>query len=65
MIEVNGEPLEWQEGLTVRGVLRARKYLFPLLIVSIDGQLVRRQDYDATVVPDGSTVKVVHLMSGG
>lgn len=65
MIEVNGEPLEWQEGLTVRAVLRAKKYLFPLLIVSVDGQLVRRQDYDATPVPDGSTVKVVHLMSGG
>jgi sulfur carrier protein len=65
MLQVNGEPLDWQEGLTVRGVLRARNYIFPLLIVTIDGRLVRREEYDNTPVPDGATVKVVHLMSGG
>jgi thiamine biosynthesis protein ThiS len=65
MVQVNGEPLDWQEGLTVRGVLRARKYIFPLLVVTLDGRLIRREDYDSTPVPDGATVSVVHLMSGG
>lgn len=65
MIRVNGDALEWREGMTVRDVLVARNYKFPLIIVTIDSHLVRREAYDATVVPDGANVRVVHLMSGG
>lgn len=65
MIKVNGEPLDWQDGLTVRGVLRARNYRFPLLVVTINDVLVSRPNYDTTEVPDGADVKVIHLMSGG
>jgi len=65
MIQVNGEPLDWQEGMTVRDVLIARKYVFPMLIISLDGAMVPRKDYDTTVIPDGATLQVIHLMSGG
>ena len=65
MIQVNGEPLAWHEGMTVRDVLTARKYVFPMLIITIDNTLVAREDYDRTCVPDGAHVQVVHLMSGG
>ncbi len=65
MIAVNGERIEWREGMTVRDVLKARRFSFPLLIVRIDGALVARGDYDTTTVPDDSEVDVLHLMSGG
>lgn len=65
MIVVNGEPLDWSDGMTVRDVLRARRFGFPLLIVRIDGILVDRGSYDSTPVPDGADVDVLHLMSGG
>ena len=65
MVQVNGEPLDWRDGLTVRGVLRARNYIFPLLVVTLDGRLIPREDYDRTPVPDGAVVNVVHLISGG
>jgi sulfur carrier protein len=65
MILVNGDPLDWTPGLTVRGVLKARKYAFPLLIVSIDGVRVDRPAYDTTTIPDGAVVQVIHLISGG
>ncbi len=65
MIQVNGEPLDWQEGMTVRDVLVARKYVFPMLIISLDGAMVPRKDYETTVVPDGAILQVIHLMSGG
>jgi sulfur carrier protein len=65
MIQVNGDPLDWQEGMTVRDVLIARKYVFPMLIISLDGAMVPRKDYDTTVIPDGATLQVIHLMSGG
>jgi len=65
MIQVNGDPLAWTPGLTVRGVIKAKNYLFPLLIVDIDGVRVDPPDYDATPVPDGASVQVIHLLSGG
>ncbi len=65
MIQVNGEPLEWSEGMTVRDILVAKKYTFPLLIVTLGDDLIDRKDYATTAVPQGADVKVVHLMSGG
>jgi sulfur carrier protein len=65
MIQVNGEPSAWTPDLTVRGLLQARKYLFPLLIVTIDGAQVPRAAYDTTAIPDGAAVQVIHLLSGG
>ncbi len=65
MIKVNGEPLEHRPGMTVRDALRARNFIFPLLVVKIDGELVPRAAYDSRVVDDGADVQVVHLMSGG
>ena len=65
MIQVNEEPLPWHAGMTVREILRARNYRFPMLIIHVDDVLVQKQDYDSTTVPDGAVVKVIHLISGG
>ena len=62
---VNGDPLDWFEGMTVRDVLKAKNYVFKLLIVTVNGTLVPRGSYDEVVVPAGADVKVVHLISGG
>ena len=65
MITVNGEKLEHRAGMTVRDVLKAKSFVFPLLIVRVDGELVARAEFDRATVPDGADVQVLHLMSGG
>ncbi|HLO67138.1 MAG TPA: sulfur carrier protein ThiS [Holophaga sp.] len=65
MITVNGDRLDWTEGMTVRDVLKAKNYKFPMLVIKIDEVLVQPRDYDATTVPDGAVVNVLHLLSGG
>lgn len=65
MIVVNEEPMAWHVGLTVRDILTARNYRFPMLVIHVNDTLVRKADYDATPVPDGAVVKVIHLISGG
>lgn len=65
MITVNGEAMKHTAGMTVRDVLKARNFVFPLLVVRVNGTLVARDDFDRTPVPDGADVQVVHLMSGG
>ncbi len=64
-IVVNGDPLDWREGMTVRDVLKAKNYIFPLVITTVNGTLIPRGSYDVAVVPSGADVKVVHLISGG
>ena len=64
-IVVNGDPLDWWEGMTVRDVLKAKNYIFPLLITTVNGTLIPRGAYDGAIVPSGADVKVVHLISGG
>ena len=65
MLLVNEEPLEWHDGMTVRDVLCARNYRFPMLIIHVDGLLIPKPDYDTAAVPDGAVVQVIHLISGG
>ncbi len=65
MITVNGDKLEWHEGMTIRDILIAKNYTFRMLVTKVDGVLVKRTDYDTTTVSDHVDVKVIHLISGG
>ena len=66
MIKVNGEDMEWREGMTVQDILDERNYTFRMISVWINGSPVqRREDYPVTPVPDSSDVQVIHMISGG
>lgn len=66
MILVNRrEQIAWEEGLTVARLLERLRFTFPHIIVSINGELVRRDEYGTRAVPDEADVRVVHLMAGG
>jgi len=65
-ITLNGNAERFDSGpLTIRGLLLAKRWSFPLIVVSINGKAVPRDDWDATTVADGDAVEATHLMSGG
>jgi thiamine biosynthesis protein ThiS len=64
-ITVNNKHVQFVERETVSDLLKRMHYTFPLIIVKINGQLIKRNQYDDTIVPDNSNVKVIHLISGG
>lgn len=64
-ITVNEDEIAWHAGMTVSDVLAARNFVFPLLVINVNGALIKRERYDRTQVPEGAVVSVVHLMSGG
>lgn len=64
-IIVNGHQIPWREGMTVRDVLTAMNYTFRMLVIKINGQLVKKEDWDSALVPAGAEVSVIHLISGG
>jgi sulfur carrier protein len=65
MIVVNGERMEWHEGMTVADILKARNYVFRMISVQLNGRIVKRGTYADAVVPDGAAIEVIHMMSGG
>ncbi len=65
MICVNQEKMEWVAGMTIQDILDRRKYTFPMIVVKVNDQLVRKEAYATHQVPDEADVKVIHLISGG
>ncbi|MCF7793736.1 MAG: sulfur carrier protein ThiS [Candidatus Cloacimonetes bacterium] len=64
-ITVNGNEVDWLEGMTITDVLQKMNYTFKMLVIKVNGELVRKKDYDSTTIPAGADVKVIHLISGG
>jgi len=53
------------ERLTVAELLRAMNFTFPLIVIKVNGRLVRREEYAEALVRDGDQVEAIHLISGG
>ncbi len=65
MIIVNGKNVEFIENETISKLLKRMKYVFPNVVVKINGDLVKKTDFENTIVPDKSEVSVIHMISGG
>lgn len=65
MIQVNNRSCEWEEGLTVRGLLDKKRYVFPDIIVKINGVVIEEEDWPSTCINDGDDVKAIHVFAGG
>jgi sulfur carrier protein len=51
--------------ITVQDLLRLKNFTFPLIIVKINGELIRRDEYPESLIRDGDKVTALHLISGG
>jgi thiamine biosynthesis protein ThiS len=54
-----------QETLTINELLNLKKYSFRMLVVRINGALVKKEEYKTAAVRDGDDVMILHLVSGG
>ncbi len=57
--------LDNYETINVKDLLKEMRYTFPMIVVKINGDLVRKKDYETTFVKDGDNVSAIHLISGG
>ena len=64
-ITVNGKKVSYVPNETISDFLKRIKYTFPLIIVKINGILIRKNEYDHAIIPENATVDVVHMISGG
>lgn len=54
-----------QDKISVKDLLTVKKFTFKMLIIKINGRLVKKEEYESSVINDGDTVEVIHLISGG
>jgi len=65
IITVNGNRVEWHEGMTVTELFRIMGYDFSLIVTSINGEIIHEDNYDTSFIPDGAEVKAIHIHHGG
>lgn len=53
------------ERLTVTELFERMRYNFPMIVVKINGRVIKKEHYDRTVIQDGDRVEAIHLISGG
>lgn len=53
------------DSLSVKRLLEVKNFTFKMLVVKINGVLIRKSAYDTTMVKSGDDVMVLHLVSGG
>jgi sulfur carrier protein len=65
-ITLNNNPEEFEvDKLTITEVLKIKNFTFKMLIVKINGKLVKKNDYGTAMISDGDEVNILHLISGG
>ncbi|MCK9616789.1 MAG: sulfur carrier protein ThiS [Lentimicrobiaceae bacterium] len=61
----NSETFTGIETLTVDKLLNLKKFSFKMLVIKINGKLIKKEDYTTTTIAEGDDVMVLHLISGG
>ena len=64
-IKLNNRPFPWEEGLTIDDIIKKNNFTFKMLVVKVNGELIKKDKYNDTSVPEGADVKILHLISGG
>jgi sulfur carrier protein len=65
-IKLNNRHEEFdRENMTIRELLDEKNFTFKMLVIRINGKLIRREEYDTASFTEGDNISVIHLISGG
>ena len=64
-INVNGEEHAAQEGMTVEALVAQLALRPERLAIELNGEVVRRADWQRTTLGEGDRVEIVHFVGGG
>ena len=65
-ITLNNRPESFdKEKLSVSELLEIKNYTFKMLVIKVNGKLVKKESYQDYFIQDGDDVTVLHLVSGG
>lgn len=65
-ITLNNNPEELlQSDITIAELLDIKKFTWKLLIIKVNGSIIKRHEYETVKVNEGDDVSVIHLITGG
>jgi len=65
-LTVNGDDNDVRDALTVSELLTDQKVKMPDMVsVEVNGQILRRSDFETTALADGDKVEFLYFMGGG
>ena len=62
MITVNGENRTLENPVSVTEYLKACNYIPVQVVVELNEEIIKRENYDTTVLKDGDVVEILHFM---
>ncbi len=65
-IILNNRPESFEQSdLTINQLLEIKKFTFKMLVIKVNGELVKKEHYNSFLIKEGDDVNVLHLISGG
>ena len=65
MIEVDGDPVNWSEGMTIASLLEGLDHVEFCSVVRLNGKLISSPQFETTSIPDHSVINLLPLVAGG
>ncbi len=65
MIRINDVEHELKKGEKLEALLSRTGSLFPFMVVSVNGEFLRRSDWPAFAPKDGDVIRTVEMIAGG
>ena len=51
--------------ISVEQLMKLKNFTFPMIIIKINGKLIKKEEYSASIIKNGDDVTALHLISGG
>lgn len=64
-ITVNSNSVDWEKDLTIELLLKKLNYTFRMLVIKVNDELIKKDQYSSYIVPENADVQIIHLISGG
>lgn len=50
---------------SISQIMVIKSFKFRMLVVRLNDSLIKKEEYETTLVKDGDDLKIIHLVSGG
>lgn len=65
-IILNNNPESFEKNeMSISEILISKNFIFKMLVIKVNDKVIRKNEYDTTIVKDGDIVVILHLVSGG
>lgn len=61
----NKEEILSKDNITINELLVIKNFTWKMLVIKVNGKVLKRSEYASTIIREGDDVSVFHLITGG